>query len=371
MSLPLPPSALTINHPLRKLIEKYLCAESNIFSADHGWKTSSVPVPLPHEQTKFWSSERDPSISVLMVDGVHHCDITNIIISMFQDAPFEEYWKPDPGVLDPIRVFGEAYTSPQYLDAYQQVNFLPHKDGDDLERVVVPLMLWSNATHLTNFGDASLWPLYMFFENESKYTHGKPTAAACHHVADIPTLPDNFQDEYSWYYNKGPSGDIYTHCKCELMQAVWRVLLDEKFVILLVCIKFLGQCPCPRFLVKKVNISEMGTLLDMTTQEHAPHIDDNEHKQKVLKAHKQIFKHGASINGICIKEILASKSLVPTINAFSERIQAEDEVFNFFCLFVVDLLHEFELGVWKAVFIHLMCILHAVGGTAVQQLNFR
>jgi hypothetical protein len=38
---------------------------------------------------------------------------------------------------------------------------------------------------------------------------------------------------------------------------------------------------------------------------------------------------------------------------------------------VVDLLHEFELGVWKAIFSHLMRILHAIGGSAVQDLNKR
>jgi hypothetical protein len=38
---------------------------------------------------------------------------------------------------------------------------------------------------------------------------------------------------------------------------------------------------------------------------------------------------------------------------------------------VVDLLHEFELGVWKAIFTHLMRILHAIGGNTVQELNKR
>jgi hypothetical protein len=38
-------------------------------------------------------------------------------------------------------------------------------------------------------------------------------------------------------------------------------------------------------------------------------------------------------------------------------------------MFVPDLLHEFELGVWKAVFIHLMRILYAAGGDAIQTLN--
>ena len=40
-------------------------------------------------------------------------------------------------------------------------------------------------------------------------------------------------------------------------------------------------------------------------------------------------------------------------------------------LFVVDLLHEFELGVWKAIFSHLMWILHTIGGDVVQNLNKR
>jgi hypothetical protein len=40
-------------------------------------------------------------------------------------------------------------------------------------------------------------------------------------------------------------------------------------------------------------------------------------------------------------------------------------------MFVPDLLHEFELGVWKAVFIHLMRILYAAGGDTIQTLNER
>lgn len=40
-------------------------------------------------------------------------------------------------------------------------------------------------------------------------------------------------------------------------------------------------------------------------------------------------------------------------------------------MFVPDLLHEFELGVWKAVFRHLMRILYAVGGDRIPELNHR
>jgi len=40
-------------------------------------------------------------------------------------------------------------------------------------------------------------------------------------------------------------------------------------------------------------------------------------------------------------------------------------------MFVPDLLHEFELGVWKAVFTHLLRILFACGDNKIQELNSR
>ena len=40
-------------------------------------------------------------------------------------------------------------------------------------------------------------------------------------------------------------------------------------------------------------------------------------------------------------------------------------------MFVVDLLHEFELGVWKAIFTHLLRVLYAEGNDSIQTLNKR
>lgn len=42
-----------------------------------------------------------------------------------------------------------------------------------------------------------------------------------------------------------------------------------------------------------------------------------------------------------------------------------------FPMFVVDLMHEFELGVWKALFIHLIRILESVDATLVCELDRR
>lgn len=56
-------------------------------------------------------------------------------------------------------------------------------------------------------------------------------------------------------------------------------------------------------------------------------------------------------------------------NAFSTCLSSFG--FNFYQLFAPDLLHEFELGVWKAVFTHLLRVLYAAGGDKIQELNER
>ncbi|KAF8189074.1 hypothetical protein BJ912DRAFT_851013, partial [Pholiota molesta] len=56
-------------------------------------------------------------------------------------------------------------------------------------------------------------------------------------------------------------------------------------------------------------------------------------------------------------------------NAFSVKLSPHG--FDYHSMFVPDLLHEFELGVWKATFAHLMRILLAEGGDAINQLNLR
>ena len=44
---------------------------------------------------------------------------------------------------------------------------------------------------------------------------------------------------------------------------------------------------------------------------------------------------------------------------------------NVYDLFPPDLMHEFELGVWKGTFTHLMRLLEAQGGNALEEFNSR
>ena len=185
------------------LIKRYLHDDSNPFRAQHGWVQSSFDFPLVKEGIKY-TSETDPAIPFIRIENDIHQSITDIIKSVFADnvfstfhmTPFKQFWTTVDG--RNIRIYSEAYTSAQMLDAHKEINSPPRESGDDYEQVVAPLMLWSDATQLANFGDASLWPVYLFFGNQSKYTRSKPSAAACHHIAYIPSV--SVQPRYTIQY---------------------------------------------------------------------------------------------------------------------------------------------------------------------------
>jgi hypothetical protein len=86
--------------------------------------------------------------------------------------------------------------------------------------------------------------------------------------------------------------------------------------ILLANIKFLGQCPCPRCLVKKVDVPKMGTKPDMHNREVTVRVDDNARQWSIKRARQLIFQMGARINGKRIRNILDPQSLVPTRVSF-------------------------------------------------------
>jgi hypothetical protein len=61
--------------------------------------------------------------------------------------------------------------------------------------------------------------------------------------------------------------------------------------------------------------------------------------------------------------------LIELENTFSAKLGPLG--FNFYQMLLVDLLHEFVLGVWKALFIHLIRMLNAYNKTLVNELDRR
>ena len=76
------------------------------------------------------------------------------------------------------------------LEEDMKIRQMPRIDGDspDIEYATLALLLWSDETCLSNFGTAKLWPIYLYFGNISKYTRGRPTEFAAHHLAYIPSV---------------------------------------------------------------------------------------------------------------------------------------------------------------------------------------
>ncbi|KAJ7503573.1 hypothetical protein B0H11DRAFT_1710692 [Mycena galericulata] len=202
-------------------------------SARDGWAEVGVEIKVPDGKPHSVTSP----VPLYTVPGLFLRPLSEVIKSAIQDpmsrhfhfTPFKQFHKPGPDAV-PSRVYDEIYSSDAMIEAYEDIQKLPAEPECTLERVVLSLMFWSDSTHLASFGTASLWPLYLFFGNQSKWVRGKPRSGACHHLAYIPKLPDDFHDFYTTLTGNGPSADVLAHCRRELMHAVWENILDDDFM---------------------------------------------------------------------------------------------------------------------------------------------
>lgn len=166
-------------------------AEEPASSRFHGFLESSVMITVP-------TGSKDTPSKEFTVPGLMHRDILTIIKEAFQGplaskfhfSPFRIFHNPaDTNIHE--KVHGELYTSNSFIrehDFVQRAPLPPNEPSCSRERVVAALMWWSDSTHLANFGTASLWPIYLFFGNLSKYVRAQPASGACHHVAYIPSV---------------------------------------------------------------------------------------------------------------------------------------------------------------------------------------
>lgn len=166
------------------------------FSNENVWKISTVRIPLPAEGVKHTSEETAPSLEV---PGVHHRSLVEAITTAFQDdsaqkfhyIPYHLFWKATPES-DPERVITELYNSDAFIGEYADLLKCSSSARLVLEIGIAALMVWSDSTHLADFGNASLWPIYLFFGNQSKYSRAKPTDFAAHHIAYMPKVDTIF-----------------------------------------------------------------------------------------------------------------------------------------------------------------------------------
>ena len=193
-----PSDLITFNAALEhKKLDAYLAsAPDGIFHREDGWLESSVRIRLPLDKRKMPES----SAVEFEVEGLFHRDIIDVISSVYQSdtvrsfnhIPFKQFWKPSDDS-PPERLYGEIFSCDVMLDADNDIcKCCLENDSDpsdlDLEAVSVPLLFYSDSTHLANFGSASCWPVYLFFGSQSKYVWAMPTSSACHHIAYMPEV---------------------------------------------------------------------------------------------------------------------------------------------------------------------------------------
>jgi hypothetical protein len=143
----------------------------------------------------------DPKVppKTFSVPGLLHRKLTSVIIDAFNDplshllhlSPFKLFCH-NPQTKKEERIFGELYTSDAFLAEHEEVQRHGKLPSDDLscqcEKVVAALMISSDATHLTNFGNTKAWPIYLMLGNLSKYFRSLPNSGALHHLAYIPSV---------------------------------------------------------------------------------------------------------------------------------------------------------------------------------------
>jgi Plavaka transposase len=173
-------------------IDKQDQEPQSCFCAKDGWIETTVNISLPADGIRHSSKAAAPKFSV---PGLFYRPLLEVLRAALHDTaaehfhlfPFQTFWKPSPESI-PQCIYTELYTANAFIMEHEWLCVQPHEPGCNLESVIVAIMLWSDSTHLANFGTASLWPIYLYIGNQSKYIRAKPTSFSAHHLAYIPKV---------------------------------------------------------------------------------------------------------------------------------------------------------------------------------------
>ncbi|KAF8239969.1 hypothetical protein L208DRAFT_1235171, partial [Tricholoma matsutake] len=172
-------------------MDKAFASSSDAPFLHDGWKEVKVDIEVPV------ASKRRPSppSRTFSVPGLHFHSLVEVIkVAWSESAAKQFHLSPFKRIhIHPITkletcIFDKVYTGDTWIKVHDDLQKQPNEPGCVLEKVIAGLMFWSDSTQLASFGNASVWPVYMYFANQSKYTHAQPNLGACHHVAYIPLV---------------------------------------------------------------------------------------------------------------------------------------------------------------------------------------
>ncbi|KAF9642609.1 hypothetical protein BDM02DRAFT_3157568 [Thelephora ganbajun] len=281
-------------------------------------------------------------------------------------------WRPSKSA-EPIRLYREVYTSDEMVNTYKEVQNIPlDPSSPNVENVVVEILVYLDATRLVQFGMASAHPVYLFFGNLLKYICCQPGSHVAHHTAYFPQELIHavwmliLNAAFMMAYQFGILvcfADKIVHC---VFPCLFAYMADYPEKILMAGIRNMGICPCPWCLIPKACLSALGTLQDDNWRKKI-WVNSHHLRAKVAIARDIIYRQGNHVYANVVNDILKSESLIPTMNVFHTMFANFD--FNTFLLFVMDLMHEFELGVFRDFLIHLLQLLYACGVETIAEFD--
>ncbi|KAH9483035.1 hypothetical protein JR316_0005135 [Psilocybe cubensis] len=295
-------------------------------STDSTLSEGSFSIPVPCDGFIFDSEEEAPQF---VVENVMYQKPLEVIKQAFAECtsetyttiPYREFWRPSPDE-PPKRLFSESYVADIFNEEYEKIKseprIGPHRH---LEPFVVGIGIFSDSTHLTSFGDASIWPILMYILNQSKYTRGKPKEFAAHHIAYIPKLTDTFQDWHQRQFGKAATSEMLTHMRCEVNTGVWGLLLDED----------VKRAYAEGEAVELAD--RVGSKMDMRNRLKLARVDSKIRQFDIETAHKALFL-GKKINSKAVNGLLQQTSAFPIRNAFSKALF--EYGFNFYRMFTAN-----------------------------------
>ena len=166
--------------------------EVSPFAFDDRWIKGSVEISLPCDGVKHASEAAAPKYKV----ELYYRKPLEIIKSAFAETeaekfhtiPFKAFWKPSPNEPEE-RIYSEIFTGDVFNKEYNKIRGQVRDSlHSQLEPVMAGLMIYSDSTSLAQFGTAELWPIYLYFGNQSKYSRSKPSSFAAHHLVYMPKV---------------------------------------------------------------------------------------------------------------------------------------------------------------------------------------
>ncbi|KAG6862955.1 hypothetical protein C0991_009220, partial [Blastosporella zonata] len=129
------------------------------------FSTASIDIDIP-------SGKKNIPPTKYSVSGLLYRKITSVIEAAFHDdlahhfhlSPFKLFHQ-SPKTGKEERVYGEIYTSDAFQEEHERVQrhtaIPPDNPECKREKVIAAIMISSDGTHLTNFGTAKAWPIYL------------------------------------------------------------------------------------------------------------------------------------------------------------------------------------------------------------------